>query len=997
MVHFNTIKCHFFLIFVGVLFLCNPLHAVAQDHQVSGVVTSSADGDYLLGATILVKGTTIGTTTNLSGEYSLQVPSETDTLVVSYIGFQSQEVPIESRSQIDISLVPLAVTGEELVVVGYGAQERRDITGSVTSVSKREIQEVPVTDFSQALQGRVAGLLVLNSGNSPGESPTIRIRGRRSLTASNEPLYVVDGIPLEGGINDINPQDIESMEVLKDASATAIYGSRGANGVVLVTTARGDEHRTIVNYSMQSGISQVYGTADMMSADQFVELKRIAFCPQPICIENEAAIFNTAELDGIERGVDMDWPNLIFDDGYQQTHQLSISGGDQTTRYSISGGYFNEQGIIDLQDFERYNFRLNLDQHVTDRFRFGTSTLLTRQVRNIGANPYGTALAVNPLAEPFDEDGNVILYPGADPLLFNPLTDLQPGALVNEVQRLRIFSNIFLEVDILENLNYRMNFGPDFTEHRHGEFYSSLTRARQEDTPLGAKAHDRNFTYTFENIMNYSSDISANQRINLTGLFSNQESQTESTNIRTADLPYESQLFHNLGSSIADGPLGFGSYLEEWGIMSFMGRANYVLMDRYLFTLTGRYDGSSRLSEGNKWGFFPSAAFGWRIINEPFMENQTMFDDLRIRVSYGMTANTGIAPYQTRGSLSRTIYSFNDEAGFGYRPAEISNENLRWETSKMLNLGVDFSVLNDRIAGSFEVYRTKTEDLLLQRQLPITSGFGSILQNIGETENRGFEAQLSAQLVSARNFSWSTNLNIFANREQIVDLYGNREDDIGNEWFIGQPLTVWYDYDMTGIWQLDEAEEASQFGHRPGDIKIRDVNEDGIINEEDRVIMGSDMPKLSGGLNTRLRYRNVDMSVFLFGSFGHTVFNNFEVQTSTLAGRFNNLDVNYWTPDNPSNEHPRPDFRRENPQYGSARGYQKGDFLKVRNVQLGYNFPSHLLSRINIHSLRVYVNADSPLLFSHLDSGLDPERYGGVIQGDVPGTRLYSFGLDINF
>jgi TonB-linked SusC/RagA family outer membrane protein len=441
-----------FNIFLGVMLIIGLAgFDVVQSQTVTGTVISAEDGEALPGVSIVVQGTSTGTSTNFDGEFSLNVPSLNETLVFSFIGYETLEEPINGRTAIDVSLTPQAIIGEELVVVGYGAVERRDITGSVSSVSSQDIQEVPITDAGQALQGRAAGVVALSEGNRPGQGVTIRVRGRRSLTASNEPLYVVDGIPLEGGINDINPRDIQSMEVLKDASATAIYGSRGANGVVLVTTNRGGNHPTTVSYAGHTGIRIAHGTPDMMSGEQFAAMK-----------EESGRDFTPAELDAIQRGVSTDWVDLLLDEGIQHNHQLSVQGGNESTQFAVAGNFFFDRGVITHQDFTRNTFRLNLDHSVSERFRVGTSTQLSRQVQNWGSNPYGGALATNPLAEPYDEDGNLILRPGADPLIFNPLADLEEGAYIDERERIRIFSNIYADLDIFENLNYRMNFGPAF-------------------------------------------------------------------------------------------------------------------------------------------------------------------------------------------------------------------------------------------------------------------------------------------------------------------------------------------------------------------------------------------------------------------------------------------------------------------------------------------------------------------------------------------------------
>ena len=986
-----------FLILVG-LAAASSAHVAFAQHTVSGAVTS-ADGASLPGANITVKGTALGTATNASGRYSLEVPSAGDTLVVSFVGYEAQEVAVNSRTQIDVTLVPSAYL-DEVVVVGYGEQARRDVTGSITSVTAREIQELPLTDPGDALQGRSAGLVALNEGNRPGEGLTIRIRGRRSLTAGNDPLFVVDGIPVEGGLNTINPRDIESMQVLKDASATAIYGSRGANGVVLVTTSRGANQKTTVSYAGYGGITQRLGTPDMMNAEEFAEVKREAARRND---EDPEAVFSDQEKSFLAQGVSTDWQEMVISEGQQQSHQLAIQGGDDRTSFYLSGNYFDEEGIISTQAFSRQALRLNIDHRVSDRFRVGTSSQISNAVQDWGSNPYGGALNTNPISVPFDEQGNLIPNPGNDPLVYNPLADIQPDAIIDERSTLRVFGNIFAELDVLQGLRYRLNFGPDLVNYQRGLFESSQSGARQGDSPLARKEHRRQFTYTLENILTYDKAFRDLHHVDVTGLWSIQESRLDSSFLQTRDLPYEGQQFHNLGTGatidLAD------SGLEEWGLMSFMGRVNYQFAGKYLLTLTGRYDGSSRLAEGNKWGFFPSIGAGWLITEEPFMASQRLFSEVKLRGSYGQTGNTAIDPYQTAGSLAREAYVFGETSGFGYRPSLIANPDLQWEVSTQLNAGVDLAMLNDRVTATFDFYRTRTTNLLLERQLPPTSGFASVLENIGETQNTGYELSLNTTNISTSAVTWTTDFTFFTNREKILSLYGVDADgdgiedhDPGNGWFIGEPVTVWYDYEQVGIWQLGEEDEAARYGQIPGDIRVRDVNGDGAINQQDLLILGTDIPDLTLGFTSRLRVKNVDLSIFIFGSFGHTIENEFRVNNSTLQTRYNNLNVNYWTPTNPSNTDPRPNNLVEFPLYSQSRAYESGSFLKVRNVQLGYTLPSSVLNRYGVQYLRLYVNANTPLVFSGLDSSIDPEIYGGTVTGgEIPASRLWSFGLDLTF
>lgn len=994
---FNTIR-------VLAIFICAALLGVfsgdlyAQgSHEVSGTVTSTTDGETLPGVNISVQGTSIGTSTNADGEYSLTVPSANDTLVFSFVGFQTQQVPIEGRSTIDVQLSSQAIAGEEVVVVGYGEQQQQDVTGSVSSVSSEQLNEVPVSDPASALQGRAAGVMVSGTGDGrPGEGVVVRIRGRRSLTAGNDPLYVVDGIPFSGGLNDINTENIESMEVLKDASATAIYGSRGANGVVLITTKRGGNFDTQVSYDGYFGASIQLSNPDVFNGEEFAEMKREAHRNAGDYGGDDSNIFTAPELESIQSGNSYDYPDLVTKDyGYQQSHNITVQGGNPSTQFAISGNFFNEVGIIPGQSFDRYNMRINLDHDVSDRLHIGTSTLLARNQQDYGTNPFGTALSLNPLGDPYNDDGTLDFRPTNDGLIANPLNDLVPGKMVDDRSRMRIFSNIFAEYDILDNLSYRLNFGPDLSTYRRGVFQGTLTTARAEGTPYAEKEEEINFDYTLENIVNFQQSFADIHNIDVTGLFSYQSSSWEYDEIAVSGLPYESQLFHNLGTGSQTED--YSSYLSEWSIMSFMGRVNYQLNNKYLVTISGRADGSSRLAAGNKWGIFPSAALGWRIIEEPFMDDQNLFSDLKVRVSYGVTGNTAIDPYQTRGLLGQTAYQFGEAPGFGYAPAQISNPSLQWETSSQYNLGVDFGLWNSRVVGSVEVYQTNTTDMLLERNLPITSGFDEIQENIGETRNRGLEVTLNTQNIvgdSRDLFSWTSDITFATNKEEIVALYGDGEDDVGNEWFIGEPLTVWYDYEKIGIWQSDEAQEADSYGQEPGEIKVKDQNEDGIINEQDRVIQGTNMPDWTAGFANHFSYKGFDLSVYLYASVGQTIFNSFNAPN--MIGRYNTADREYWTPDNPTNKQPRPEAGVEFPLYGSSRGYQDGSFLKVRNVRLGYNLPPNLTNQLGIRSLRVYANAETPLLFSKTGN-IDPEQYDGFIGGEVPTTRLYTVGVNINF
>ena len=991
------------------------------DRDITGTVTDVSNNEPLPGVNVLVKGGAVGTVTDVNGKYRLAVPDEATTLVFSSVGYTSEEVEIGTRTVVDLALSPDVQSLSEVVVIGYGTQEKKDVTGAMSSVSAQDIMEVPVMNAQQALQGRAPGVDVVALGNRPGQDVQVRVRGRRSFVAGNNPLFVVDGIPFSGTINDINPADIESMEILKDASATAIYGSRGANGVVLITTKRGRRGKTNISYTGYFGPVEAYGKVDMMNGEEFAEYKRESrrttgqYPSAGIDPNLDAILFEQVELESIANGYEwVDYQELILQSGHQQSHQFSIDGGGEKTTFNVSFNYFNEKGITKTQDFDRYTVRVNLDHSISDRLRVGTSTLLTHSIQNWGPNPWGEALSNNPLGQPFNDDGSLRFRPTTDGLRVNPLADIQEGAFTDERRRYRIFSSLYANYKITDDLSLQVNFGPDAQIRRRGLFQGRFTGARAEGAPRSRVENQTTFNYTLENILQWDKTI-GDHSLNVTGLFSIQEERFEENLTDVLDQPFETAQFYNLGSASLVQEVG--SELREWAILSWMGRVQYGLFDKYLFTATVRADGSSRLAEDNKWGVFPSAALAWRVIDEGFMDNQSVFQDLKLRVSYGQVGNTaGLRPNISQGRLARTMYAFGEDAAIGFRPDLIPNENLKWESTTTFNAGLDFSLLNGRISGAFEYYISDTDDLIMNRQLPTTSGFSFIQENVGATRNTGFELQLSSvNIDKPGGFKWTTDYVFNTNREEIVELFGGTEDDIGNQWFIGEPMTVYYDYEKIGIWQLDQADDALQFSQQPGEIRVRDQDGNGRIDGDDRIILGSDQPDWVGSITNRFEYKGIDLSVFVFARWGNMVRSRFHDSNNSLFGRYNNLDVDYWTPTNPVNSNPRPNEDQESPVWGSTLSYKDGSFLKIRSISLGYNLPETVMERLPLSSLRIYATAQQPLIWAR-DSdleNLDPEitrtpedrsnradfgsERAAELTANVPGLRVFVFGINATF
>ncbi|WP_154857096.1 SusC/RagA family TonB-linked outer membrane protein [Cyclobacterium xiamenense] len=983
----------------------------AQDVQVRGQITDENEMA-IPGASVLVKGTSTGVAADLDGNYTISAPAGA-TLVFSFIGYSPKEIAIGNQSQINVQLNPDVSDLDEVVVVGYGTTRKSQLTGAISSVGSKEIAEQPIVDARQALQGRATGVDVTQAGSKPGSAPQVRIRGRRSFNAGNDPLYVVDNIPIAGGINDINPQDIVSMEVLKDASATAIYGSRGANGVVLITTKRGEVGKTVVSVDSYYGVNQSLGRIENFNGEEFAEYKResrraVGEYPEgPATQEADEGLFEPNELESIRLGRSFDYIDALTRTGNIQSHQVSVSGGSQNTTFFISGNLFRDVGVVKNQDFSRYSFRANIDHKLNDKFRIGTSTLFTYSERNgENFNPIGGALQENPLGKTFNDDGSINFQPTNDGLRTNPLAEIVPGAHEDLTKRYRIFNSIYALWDIAPGLSYRVNFGPDITIRRSGRFIGSQTNARRGGDPTGSVSEEFQVNYTLENIINYTKTLNEAHTFQFTGLQSLQRDNREFTNINVLGIPAESQLFHRLGD--ASQITGANTNLIQWTLMSFMGRLNYDYKGKILVTGTIRADGSSRFGENNRYGYFPSVAVGWNIGDEEFLSGSEFLDQLKIRTSYGSIGNQGIDPYQTQPLLARTAYEFGGDAAFGYRPNTIGNPDLRWETSTTANAGLDFAFSQGRVSGSLEYYVTTTSDLLAPQPLPNSTGFGGFITNIGKTQNRGIELTLNTINVDRGGFRWSTDFIFNRNREEILELADG--DDIGAGRFIGEPLTVFFDWNKVGIWQLDEADEAAVYSDQPGIIKVEDINNDGQINADDRQILGSAVPDFSGGITNRFSYKGIDFSFFVFGRFGSMIRSDFHTGGfNALAGRYNNLNVDYWTPDNPTNDYPRPNVNQEFPKYSTSLRYFNGTFLKVRNINLGYTFPASIVENLKMSSLRIYTSIQQPFIFSEYRSrhaGIDPETFidgeqgveGGVVNSNIaPAVTQITFGINAKF
>ncbi|MEN9958300.1 MAG: hypothetical protein RLZZ474_544 [Bacteroidota bacterium] len=998
----------------SMFFVLMGIQMLAQDRTVTGRVTASDDGSGIPGASISIKGTSKGTSSDADGNYKITV-SGSSVLTFSSVGFNSQDVTVGNKSQINVALATDTKALTEVVVVGYGTQKKSQLTGAISSVTSKQITEMPITNLGQAMQGRVAGVDVAQSGSKPGTVPKVLIRGRRSFNAGNDPLYVVDGIPLSSGYEDMNPNDVASMEILKDATATAIYGARGANGVVLITTKRGSKDgKTVISYDTYVGSTQTLDKINLFTGAEYAEMKRESrrtigtykdangnLVPTGVMdAYADSKLFTAIELDGIAKGRTTDYQDLMVRKGFQQNHAIGVQGGNEKTQFSINAGYFQDKGIIEGLDFSRYSLRVNVDHQVSKALKVGISSYGMYGVTNgANLNPYGFLLSQNPLARAFDDSGNLIFQQTDDALLTNPLNEIVKGAKVDETRKYRIFNSVYAELQLAKGLKYRVNFGPDFTISRNGQFNGALTNAIKGGNPTATTDNRFGFNYTIENVLTYNKQIK-DHNIGITALQSMQRDNYEQYTQSVLGVPVETQSFFNLGN--ASSIQGIGSNLIQWTIASYMARINYDYKGKYLLTVTARRDGSSRFGENTKWGNFPGVALGWNLHQENFMKRLTFIDELKLRASMAQVGNQGLSPYQTQGLEGRTSYAWNNNAAYGYRPNTIGNADLKWETSTSKNIGADFSLWRGKVSGSVEYYQTNTTDLLLSDQLPTSTGFAAVTRNVGETKNTGIELSLSTVNVDAENgFKWSTDFTFYKNTEEIVSLYNGAKDDVGNRWFIGKPLNSYFDYKYEGIWQVAEAADAKAKGFSVGQIKVADSNGDGKITADDRVLLGSDVPAWTGGMTNRFSYKGFDLSFFIFTRQGQKIVSRFHQNSNYLQGRYNQIKVDYWTPNNPNAYYPRPNFNQEFPAYNTAIMYFDGSFIKVRNINVGYTFPAKTAQKLGLSSLRVYASIQQPFIFSKYrskENGVDPETSNGNIDNNVtPATQVSTFGLNIKF
>lgn len=994
-------KIRTIVLFFSAVVLLNSTVSAQNTIRVTGRVINEA-GQPVANASVVVQSTSQGVTTNENGNYTLSI-APNGTLVISYVGLGTQEINVKNRTTINITLTASIATNlDQVVVVGYGTQKRRDVTGSVSSVGETALREVPVANLQGALQGRAAGLEIQSVGTTPGSGAQIRIRGTRSISGSNDPLLVLDGIPYDGNLNDINPDDVASVDVLKDASATAIYGSRGANGVIIVTTKRGRNGEAKISYNGYYGIGTVANKYPVFNPTEYRAMRDISSWAQG---------YEPEELASISKRTSTDWQDLVYQNSYKTDHNISVSGGSNGSTYSLGGGYYKENTVLPGQDFTRYTLRATVDSKVGKRIRIGLNSLNTVGVTNGSqfVNPMFAVLALSPLMPAYDSTGRIVTSPTGNnddrqtqysPLL---LKNNNSNNWVDRVRRLRTFNSLYGEYQIISGLKYRVNLGLNYSQEEGDQFrssddptglYPSYFRPKQGNTAYVNNSEA--WGYTAENLLTYDKTI-GKHRINFTGLYSVQEYHTHNTSVTKDSITDNFVQFYNLGLSSPTPAPVVGGGETSWALLSYMGRINYAYDDRFLLTLTGRADGSSRLAPGHKWHDYPAVSAGWNISNEAFMKSFNAVSNLKVRVGFGQTSNQAINPYASLGLVSNgngigspanvIRYNYGPTITTGYNVVTLPNPNLDWEYTKTINAGIDFGILKNRITGSIDYYHQHTDKILYSVTLPVTSGVsGAYTTNVGQMQNWGMELALSTRNIeSPTGFSWNTDFNLFFNRNKLLKLSNNISKDIGSQLFVGYSMTSVYDYNKLGIWQTNEAAAAAVYGSLPGQIKLEDHSgpngkPDGKIDANDQYILGNGDAKLQGGMTNRFAYKGLDLSFVIYARFGGLLVSQIHQPPASyltvMDGKRNGIKVDYWTPTNPSNWFPEPSSSISPVSTAwTTLGYYDATFVKLRSINLGYTFSTATLKKISAQSIRVYATVDNVGTFFSpymKQTGIDP-------------------------
>jgi len=973
---------------------------------VQGTVTDT-EGEMLPGVTVVIKGTSTGTVTDANGKYLLDVPSDA-TLVFSFVGLKTEEVEIDGRSTINVSLEKEPIGLEEVVAVGYGSQRKRDLTGSVVTVSTENLESLPLASVGDAMQGKAAGVQIISNG-TPGSDPTFLIRGAGTIN-NNSPLLVIDGVPTQSGLNQLNMEDIESIQVLKDASATAIYGSRGANGVIIITTKSGTSGAARINFNAYYGIQEATSMVDVLNASQFAALHNDM-------MENAGMVKNPAFSDPSSLGEGTDWPGALFRKAPIQNYTMSYSGGSDKTTYYVSGNYFSQEGIVLNTGFKRYTLKVNSETQLLNNIRFGNNLSLNHDDKYSGSYSILDALRALPAQPIYNPDGTYsgpIGMPSWVGDVVNPIGK----ATVNENSTLgyNLLGSFFGEIELMEGLKFKSQAGlkANFWQNRSWAPKYNFEPTPQELSYLG-ESFNKSITWNWDNTLTYNTTINDLHKLTVLAGTSAQENKFKF--ISASIQEFASDRTQQLDNGLSQKDVGGNG--SSWSLMSYIGRVNYSYADKYLVTATVRRDGSSRFGENNKWGIFPSGSFAWRISEEDFMQQSTFIDDLKLRAGYGVTGNQEIGNYSFASALSTIKYNFNNNLVNAVVPIVMPNPNVQWESQKQVNIGFDATLFDQRLAITFDAYQKNTENMLVPMAVPITTGYSDIAVpfiNAGEVVNKGIEITITSHNLRGE-VTWDTDFNISFNRNEVISLNDTIPMARGSVGFnqqiarieAGQPMDVFYGFVTDGLFQTQaEVEQhALQVSGddvyartSAGDIRFKDLNSDGIIDDADRTYIGNPNPDFIFSLNNMLAYKGFDLNVFLQGVYGNDIYNANRIWSEGMAVAQNQIisTVNRWTGEGTSNSMPRAVFNDPNKNIRpSNRFVEDGSYLRLKNVTLGYTLPGQLTQKIRMESARIYVSGTNLLTFADY-SGFDPEvGANGIDLSTYPVTRTVSMGVNINF
>lgn len=991
--------------FMLLLFLI-PATAFAQPRTITGTVTNSK-GQPAPGVTVSVKSGNTTTITAENGSFTI-VASTGATLVFSSVNFETVEQKVGGGNTVTISLKERTTTLNDVVVVGYGTRRKIDLTGTVNSLQADEIVKARATNAQEAMQGRLPGVDIRRSSGKPGADFSIEIRGANSITGNTQPLYVVDGIPVgQNGsatnpINDINPADIERIDVLKDASSTAIYGSRGANGVIIITTKRGSRGGAKVSYDGYMGVVNPYHIPPVMDGPTFVAYARDYFNAQagyPATPVTDDKIFSATELNNIKNGTYTDWIDLIKRNGTSANHNISVSGGDEKTAYFISAGYQLYEGTMKVENTKKYTLKAGLDKTI-NAFKVGASLYATfADIHPSSAEAFRSAYRLRPTGSAYNADGSERFFVyESEAQITNPLFDFRNE--IRQQQYVHVLPNVYGEAGIIKGLRFRSSFSPDLTFQRQGQFNDTYSKQQLGTRPnSGASSSNQWVNYTWDNFLFYNNQF-GKHKIDATLGHTLEYHQQDFSSNSVVGLPFRS-LWYNLQSATTINGvapvIAVSSGYSKQTLQSLIGRVNYTFNNRYLFTATFRTDENSVFAPGRKRGYFPSGAFAWIASEEGFLKNSNVISLAKLRLSYGKSGNaSSTGPYVTQSGLYQTLYDFNGAGANGFGPS-FGNQNLTWEKTDEYNAGLDLGLLRNRISLQVDVYRKTSKGSILAQPIPAANGYGNTTSNLGSVRNQGIEVGINTVNIKSGKFSWTTNFNFAVNKNKILDLYGDGKDDIGAARFLGQKTRVIYNVKITGVWQTSEAAAAALYGLKPGNYKIEEVKVDNKIDAFDRQILGSDIPNWFGGLTSNMSYANFDFSITLYtrqGTLENSVFLEQVMNGDQNRARFGAFDRPYWTPTNPSNQWANNAIEFPTGRSGVAQ-LQNSSYTKISNMTLGYTFPKNMLQKIKLQNLRIYANAFNPFIFSKF-IGWDPENPSGnsFLNQDFR-TRTLMLGLNI--